>query len=329
MSVPKEILENPKISVIIPAYNACKFIAEAIESVLNQTFPAHEIIVVDDGSTDGTGEFVEKQFGDKVKVIRQENKGQGAARNAGIKVATGNIFQFLDADDLLLPNKFEVQLDFWRRNPEFDIVYCDHCYFVEKKIPNDLPLPRPLHQGVLVDVAIRQTPGGPPHCFLVSRHVMDVVGQFNEDRSIQIVEDRDFWFRCALHGFTFGYVPQVLALTRRHGANSTANQLKRMQAKINYGYRLLSMPIPRHLIKFVHRELAESFAELALAQLAARQWKASWVSLWKAWHHHCAAAKLAGNRDKALWLVDLLRYIDQFRKVLLGKATLDEDPVLR
>jgi glycosyltransferase involved in cell wall biosynthesis len=328
MSVPKEILENPKISVIIPAYNARKFIAEAIESVLNQTFPAHEIIVVDDGSTDGTGEFVEKRFGNKVRLIRQENKGMGAARNAGIKVATGNIFQFLDADDLLLPNKFEVQLDFWRRNPEFDIVYCDHCYFVGEGAPGDLPTPAPLPQGILVDVALRKTPAG-VHCFLVPQHVMGVVGQFNEDRSIQVVADRDFWFRCALHGFTFGYVPQVLALTRRHGANSTANQLKRMQAKINYGYRLLSMPIPRHLIKFVHRELAESYAELALAQLAARQWKASWVSLWKAWHHHCAAAKLAGNRDKALWLVDLLRYIDQFRKALLGKATLDEDPVLR
>ena len=328
MPVPKEILEEPKISVIIPAYNARKFIAEAIESVLNQTFPAHEIIVVDDGSTDGTGEFVEKQFGDKVRVIQQENKGQGAARNTGIQVATGNIFQFLDADDLLLPNKFEVQLDFWRRNPEFDIVYCDHCYFTGERIPNDLPSPSPLPQGNLVDVAMRRAPAG-VHCFLVPLYVMDAVGQFCEDRSISSVEDRDFWFRCTLHKFIFGYVPKVLALTRRHGANSTANQLKRMQAKVNYGYRLLSMPIPSHLIKFVHRELAESYAELALAQLAAHQWKASWVSLWKAWHHHCAAAKLAGNRDKALWLVDLLRYIDQFRKVLLGKATLDEDPVLK
>jgi glycosyltransferase involved in cell wall biosynthesis len=326
MPVPKEILENPKISVIIPAYNARKFIAEAIESVLNQTFPAHEIIVVDDGSTDGTGEFVEKQFGDKVRLIRQENKGIGAARNAGIKIATGNIFQFLDADDLLLPNKFEVQLDFWHRNLEFDIVYCDHCYFVGEEVPIDLPPPRPLPQGILVDIAFKMTPST-IHCFLVPHFVVDVVRRFDED--LLLLVDRDFWFRCALHGFTFGYVPQVLALTRRHGANSTANQLKRMQAKINYGYRLLSMPIPRHLIKFVHRELAESYAELALAQLAARQWKASWVSLWKAWHHHCAAAKLAGNRDKALWLVDLLRYIDQFRKVLLGKATLDEDPVLR
>jgi len=326
MPVPKEILEDPKISVIIPAYNARKFIGEAIESVLNQTFPAHEIIVVDDGSTDGTGEFVRNQFGDKVRLIYQENKGVSAARNAGIQVATGNIFQFLDADDLLLPNKFEVQLDFWHRNPEFDIVYCDHHYFVGEKIPNDLPPPRPLSQGILVDVAIRESLAG-CHCFLVPRYVVDIVGQFSEDLSIG--EDRDFWLRCALHGFAFGYVPKVLALTRRHGANSTANQLKRMQAKVNYGYRLLSMPIPRHLVKFVHRELAEDYAELALAQLADRQWRASWVSLWKAWHHHCAAAKLAGNRDKALWLIDLLRYIDQFRKVLLGKATFDEDPVLR
>jgi hypothetical protein len=184
----------------------------------------------------------------------------------------------------------------------------------------------PLPQGILVDIAFKMTPST-IHCFLVPHFVVDIVRRFDE--ALLLLVDRDFWFRCALHGFTFGYVPQVLALTRRHGANSTANQLKRMQAKINYGYRLLSMPIPRHLIKFVHRELAEGYAELALAQLAARQWKVSWVSLWKAWHHHCAAAKLAGNRDKALWLVDLLRYIDQFRKVLLGKATLDEDPVLR
>ena len=141
MPVPKEILENPKISVIIPAYNARKFIGEAIESVLNQTFPAHEIIVVDDGSTDGTEEFVKNLFKDKVRLIQQENKGMGAARNAGIQVATGNIFQFLDADDLLLPNKFEIQLDFWRRNPEFDIVYCDHLYFAGERIPNDLPSP--------------------------------------------------------------------------------------------------------------------------------------------------------------------------------------------
>ena len=326
MPVPKEILENPKISVIIPAYNARKFIAEAIESVLNQTFPAHEIIVVDDGSTDGTGEFVKNQFRDKVRLIRHENnKGLSATRNTGIKNATGNIFQFLDADDLLLPNKFETQLNFWRRNPDFDIVYCDHCYFTEK-IPINLPPPRPLPQGVLVDAILKETPAG-VHCFLVPYYVVNVVGQFAED--LPAIEDRDFWLRCALHEFTFGYVPRVLALTRRHGDNMTASPLKLMQAKVNYGYRMLSMPIPRHLVKFVHRELAEDYAELALAQLAAHQWKASWVSLWKAWQHHCAAAKLAGNRDKALWLVDLLRYIDQFRKVLLGKATLDEDPVLK
>ncbi len=317
-----------KISVIIPAYNARRFIGEAIESVLSQTVPAHEVIVVDDGSTDGTAEFVREHYGKLVRVIHQENKGVGAARNIGIKAATGDVFQFLDADDLLLPNKFEVQLDFWQRNPEFDIVYCDHVYFRDGEMPSSFPPARALPQGNLTEFATQSAPSA-IHSFLVPRHVIETVGGFDEDKSIQQVEDKDFWLRCALYGYTFGYVPKVLVLTRRHGTNSTAHQLRRMQVKVTYSERLLRMPLPPHCFKFVHRQLAEEYTELALAQLAARQWGASWRSLWKAWHHHCAAAKLAGNRDKALFLVDLLRWIDQFRKVLTGKATLDYDPVLR
>lgn len=325
MAVP---LENPKISVIIPAYNARRFIGEAIESVLRQTVSAHEIIVVDDGSTDGTGEFVQERFGDVVRVIRQENKGMGAARNTGIRVATGNIFQFLDADDLLLPNKFEVQLDFWRRNPNFDIVYCDHLYFRHGECPSTLPPARALPQGNLIKFAVQSTPSA-LHSFLVPRRVTEAIGGFKEDKAIQQVADRDFWLRCGLYGYTFGYVPEILVLTRRHGANSTANQLRRMEVKVRYGRQMLTMGLPPQLHKFIHRELAEDYAELALAQLAAKQWGQSWHSLWKAWHHHCAAAKLAGNRDKALWLVDVLRWIDQFRKVLMGKAVPMDDPVLR
>lgn len=326
MAVSKEILEEPKISVIIPAYNACKFIVEAIDSVLHQTIPAHEIIVVDDGSTDGTGEFVKERYASIVKVIRQENKGPGAARNTGIRVSTGNILQFLDSDDLLLPNKFEVQLDFWRRNPEFDIVYCDHLYFRDSEMPLAILPARPLPQGNLLEVLVNHTMSA-IHSVLVPRQVVEAVKGFSED--LLIAEDRDFWLRCALQGFTFGYVSKVLVLTRRHGANTTANQIRRAQGKIIFGLRMLTMGLPPKLIKFVHRQLAENYTELALAQLAKHQWSESWRSLWRAWHHRCAAAKLAGNRDKALWLVDLLQYIDQFHKAIMRKASIVDDPVLR
>lgn len=326
MPVPQEILKDPKISVIIPAYNAKRFIAEAIDSVLNQTFPAHEIIVVDDGSTDGTGEFVKERYGDKVKIIRQENKGVSAARNTGIREATGNILQFLDADDLLLPNKFKVQLNFWQRNPEFDLVYCDHLCFRDGEVPTTIPPARPLPQGNLLEVLVDHNMSA-IHSILVPQHVVEVIEGFSED--LFIAEDRDFWLHCALQGFIFGYVPKVLVLTRRHGANTTANQLRRAKGKIIFGNRMLTMKLPPELIKFVHRQLAENYAELALAQLTERQWVASWKSLWKAWHHHYAAAQLAGNRDKALWLVDILRWIDQLCKVLLGKEVAVEDPVLR
>jgi len=326
MPVSQEILKNPKISVVIPAYNARKFIAEAIESVLAQTLPAHEIIVVDDGSTDGTGEFVRERYGGKVKVIQQENRGEGAARNIGVLGATGNILQFLDADDLLLPNKFEIQLDFWQRNPEFDIVYCDHIYFRDGELPTTIPPAHPLPQGNLLEVLVDHSMLA-IHSALVPRQVVEAVGGFSED--LLIAADRDFWLRCALQGFTFGYVPKVLVLTRRHGANITANRLRRAQGKIIFGHRMLTMKLPSKLIKFVHRQLAENYTELALAQLSERQWVESWKSLWKAWHHHCAAAKLAGNRDKALWLVDVLRWIDQLCKVLSGKRVVVKDPVLR
>src|SRR5947209_13220762 len=97
------------VSVIIPTYNHGRFIADAIESVLAQTYPVSEIIVVDDGSTDETQEVVEK-FGEKVRYIEQANAGVSAARNTGIENSDGDLVAFLDADDTWLPEKIEKQV---------------------------------------------------------------------------------------------------------------------------------------------------------------------------------------------------------------------------
>ena len=107
--MPDQNLENPfSVSVIIPAYNAEPYIVRCIRSVLMQSFPVHEIIVVDDGSADLTARLAE-HYGSPVRVIRQENAGVSAARNTGIHAASGNWIAFLDADDQWLPDRLKNQ----------------------------------------------------------------------------------------------------------------------------------------------------------------------------------------------------------------------------
>lgn len=105
------------ISVVIPAYNAGRFIRRTIDSVLAQTYTDYEIIVIDDGSTDNTGEVV-KSYGTKVCYIYQQNAGDGGARNAGIYAAKGEWIAFLDHDDEWLPEKLRLQMELLKRNPQ-------------------------------------------------------------------------------------------------------------------------------------------------------------------------------------------------------------------
>src|SRR5216684_1094167 len=103
---------RPRVSAIIPAYNGEAFVADAIESVLAQTFPVSEIVVVDDGSTDQTAEVVERYASKGVRCIRQKNQGPTAARNRGIVQTTGELLAFLDCDDIWLPEKTALQVEY-------------------------------------------------------------------------------------------------------------------------------------------------------------------------------------------------------------------------
>ena len=116
------------VSVIIPTYNSGPFVTETIDSVLCQTHPHREIIVVDDGSTDDTPARV-RHYGSKISYIRQSNAGVGAARNIGIRAASGDYLAFLDSDDLWLPEKLEVQLAVAARYPDSGLIACDGEYF--------------------------------------------------------------------------------------------------------------------------------------------------------------------------------------------------------
>ena len=118
---------NPCISVIIPTYNRCWILKEAIDSVLSQKFTDFEIIVVDDGSNDATAALL-SAYGDQITTIYQENRGVSAARNAGILMAKGNYIAFLDSDDMWLPEKLSCQVDFFQSHPEAVICQTDEIW---------------------------------------------------------------------------------------------------------------------------------------------------------------------------------------------------------
>lgn len=131
MHKPDAHLALPDVSVVIPAYNSAHIINEALYSALNQSGISLEVVIVDDGSTDNTAQVIAACADPRVRFIRQENQGPGAARNTGIRAARAELIAFLDADDILLPESLDARLDIFRRYPDVDFVFADT--FVELK----------------------------------------------------------------------------------------------------------------------------------------------------------------------------------------------------
>jgi glycosyltransferase involved in cell wall biosynthesis len=114
------------VSVVIPAYNAEKSVARAIEAALNQTYTNVEVIVVNDGSTDATESLIQKQFGDRVRYLKQDNAGETAARNKGFSHSRGEFITLVDHDDYWEPQFIEATVDFLRQRPECVAVSVGH-----------------------------------------------------------------------------------------------------------------------------------------------------------------------------------------------------------
>ncbi|RMF83624.1 MAG: glycosyltransferase, partial [Nitrospinota bacterium] len=215
---------SPLISVVIPAYNAGKFVAQAVQSVLDQTYPHHEIIVVDDGSTDETRAELRK-FGDRLRYFSQQNRGPSAARNAGIRAAQGEYICFLDADDIWLPQKLEMQLDFMTGHQEIGLVFAAIEEFQtdgeftrrwfpgEERFGADFTSQQPIQEAFRKLLMVNFIP---TNTVMVRRECLEKAGLFDE--SLRLVEDRDLWLRIAA-SFPIACLPSVLCRRRRHGAN--------------------------------------------------------------------------------------------------------------
>lgn len=194
------------VSVIIATYNRAHVVGAAVESVFRQTHTALEVIVVDDGSTDATAGAL-SQFGDRIRVLRQENRGVAAARNAGIAASRGDYLLFLDSDDVLAPACIERELARYAADPSLGLVFVDAEFFDDDgrlvRVANDGPEGRVAADLVRLEHDIVSTASG----VMVPRSVIEDVGAFDE--RLRVSEDWDLCYRIATR-YTIGRVPEVL-----------------------------------------------------------------------------------------------------------------------
>jgi glycosyltransferase involved in cell wall biosynthesis len=204
-------MSAPLISVVLPVYNGERYLAEAIDSVLAQTHRSLELVVVDDGSSDGTPSVLEG-YGDRILRLRQENLGPGAARNAGLARAAGDFISFMDADDVLHPEKLEKQLATLEANPTADMcnAYVQNFWIEElqdeRQQLSGWTMARPqlgyLLQGILV-----------------RRSVFARVGAF--DDGLRVANDTDWFVRASERGMVMQSLDEVLLYRRIHKTNIT------------------------------------------------------------------------------------------------------------
>lgn len=212
----------PMVSVIIPTYNYARFLAEAVDSALAQTYRPIEVLIVDDGSTDGTRELIETRYGNRAEIryIFKENQGLSAARNTGIQGALGTFLVFLDADDRLRSDYVAKALEAYARLPSDTGVVAVQMEWIDTKgdlIPSRLHFPTIETEITSVDLLVmsRFSPA-----VMVRSEVFQSCGNF--DVSLKASEDRDMWIRISRIYRIFRLADKLLEV-RRHGENMSGN----------------------------------------------------------------------------------------------------------
>ncbi len=262
-----------KVSVVIPAYNASPWLGETLESVFAQTFAWHEVVVIDDGSTDGTASIA-KAFGERVRYFYQPNRGLAAARNAGILNSSGELIAQLDADDIWLPEMLNALV------PLFDDssvgVACGDTYYWNQKRPiEESPRhwqsrPKLAEDDVWFQL-IRIPPLIPPQATIVRRSALADVGLYDESLIRQ--EDYDIWLRIARKGYRFRFVDQVLGVYRLRPDSLARN----LHAVWSMRARVYMKWLSRNDLSESERRLVKSRLRRQKLALAV-EWMAPWFA---------------------------------------------------
>jgi Glycosyltransferases involved in cell wall biogenesis len=254
---------KPLISVVIPTFNRRCTVERAIISALGQSYQSIEVVVVDDGSLDGTEEVLSRFKSDaRFKYLYQQNRGQSAARNKGIAASAGELIAFLDSDNYWDVDKLASQLEYWDLNRGYDILYSEvtHLYDNGETLPGDS---RKRHSGMILKKLLLSN-FITNNTVLVPRRCFDELGAFDE--SLRIAEDYDLWLRFSTR-YTFLYHPEKVAYYSSFGARLSADE----ELNIEVNLQILSRFLERHADIVPPR-----FHKRALGRLLTRQTESRW-----------------------------------------------------
>ena len=294
---------NPLVSVIVPTYNCAPYAAEALESILSQDYAPLEVICADDGSSDDTLAVLAR-FGDRIRVLRQPNRGPAAARNLAVREARGDFLAFLDADDRWLPGHLSVLMSYLRKHPDTKVAYGEWLVWHARDDGSYPPFETP---PLAADPAVDASGSGWVYPALlldsiihiiatvIHRSVYDAVDGFDE--TLRTGSDWDFWLR-ASRKFPVVKLRRPVAVYRQNPASVT--HVLRTE---NNGFRLLKRALDTYGLRDEadhvadRRAVSRRLSDLAFAHAYRHYWNGSpkvaahWFR--EAWRHDPARVKAA------------------------------------
>lgn len=252
------------VDVIIPAYNAVRFLPAALDSVISQTFEDWRILLVDDGSKDNIAEIVapyQERLGPKLKFIRQENAGLPAARNAAIRNSDAEFLALLDADDVWLPWRLEESLKSFANRPEVGLSYGFNARIdAQGKVIDTFDRRNRHAEGRVAPYIYMRTLDLNCPTITFRRHCIEDVGYFDE--TLRATEDRDLWVRIALK-YDVALVPRVIAHYRTSPQAMTTDTERMLQAQLRFVEKHYGAPgcgarARRVALSWMYRQRAEA-----------------------------------------------------------------------
>lgn len=277
------------VSVVIPTYNCARYIAAAVESVLCQTRAPDELIVVDDGSTDDTRRVLEP-YRSRIRYLYQENRGEPAARNAGIRAASCEFVAFLDADDLWVSEKLALQMNYFDRHPECGLVYSDMQIFdrsgvVHASVKQWLGMQLPT--GRVFPQLFKETLFG-SGTVVCRKECFEKAGCFDETFTVGC--DYEMWLRLA-RNYEFGCVDKPLLLYRQHPEMATHGKGKVLPGGVPWEARAVLS------ILELHPEIVGELGQTAIRHRLARPY----------FYLGCAALETGEHRQARVLLRQAIR----------------------